>query len=160
MKKIILAILVCSNAMAGQVVVCTRPDGGVSVLSPAGGMGASAVLQKDVRPDCLNPKIVERSSLPDREYRNAWKQSGAAVVVDVERAKDLQKEKILNASAVAIEKLDKQIQKAELSGKSAEEQSLSAKKNSLKNKIKAIDTSRAKDINELGAMWPSELPKE
>lgn len=70
-----------------NVIVYTRPDGGVSVCRPAAG-NLEDVMTNDIPADATDVHVLDDSALPDYdEFRNAWRNDGAAVTVDITAAK-------------------------------------------------------------------------
>ncbi|WP_332751799.1 hypothetical protein [Hydrogenophaga sp.] len=70
-------------------IIFTRPDGGVSIIIPAPEISIARALQ-DVPADASNVEVVEADAVPaDRTFREAWKQEGKALAVDVPKAKDI-----------------------------------------------------------------------
>lgn len=67
-------------------IIYQTPDGGVSVIIPAKSVELAL---KDV-PEGVAYEIVEDDAIPsDRFFRNAWVANGAAVDVDLDKAKDI-----------------------------------------------------------------------
>jgi len=66
-----------------QVIVFENEAGGASILIPIPDCGLSIeeVAAKDV-PDGKEYLIIDDSELPDRQYRNQWRISNGAVIVD------------------------------------------------------------------------------
>ncbi len=65
-------------------IIYPTPEGGVAVIIPAESVELAL---KDV-PDGVDYKIVPEDAIPsDRFFRNAWKANGAAVEVDLPKAK-------------------------------------------------------------------------
>jgi hypothetical protein len=83
-------------------IIYTRPDGGVSVVYPVisaddpEGFTEQQALQrahKDVPADAIEPTVVE--DIPsDRTFRNAWRQRGAQVEVDMPKAREIHRERL------------------------------------------------------------------
>lgn len=70
-----------------QIIVYTNDDGGVSILTPSPDCGLSIeeIAQKDIpllRGNTREYLIINDSELPDRQYRNQWRISNGAVIVD------------------------------------------------------------------------------
>jgi hypothetical protein len=75
--------------MTNQRIIFQNAEGGVSVIIPTGELPIEEVAAKDV-PEGVAYKIVEDDAIPaDRFFRNAWVASGAAVDVDLDKAKDI-----------------------------------------------------------------------
>lgn len=70
-----------------QIIVYTNDDGGVSILTPSPDCGLSIeeIAQKDIpllRGNTREYLILDDSELPDRQYRDQWRISNGAVIVD------------------------------------------------------------------------------
>ena len=93
-----------------QVIPCALPGGQVVVIHPApsyvnkqmaAGMTRAQVLdaiqQKDAPAEAVCGPPVDRATLPGRRFRDAWREAGGAVVVDLplarqQRARELGRE--------------------------------------------------------------------
>ena len=70
-------------------IIFQNESGGVSVIIPTGELPIEEVAAKDV-PKGVAYEIVEDDAIPaDRFFRNAWVANGAAVDVDLDKAKDI-----------------------------------------------------------------------
>jgi len=70
-------------------IIFQNESGGVSVIVPTGELSIEEVAAKDV-PEGVAYEIVEDDAIPsDRFFRNAWVANGAAVDVDLDKAKDI-----------------------------------------------------------------------
>ena len=70
-------------------IIFQNESGGVSVIIPTGELSIEEVAAKDV-PDGVAYEIVQDDAIPaDRFFRNAWVANGAAVDVDLDKAKDI-----------------------------------------------------------------------
>ena len=70
-------------------IIYTNTEGVVSVIIPTGELSIEDVAAKDV-PEGVAFEIVEDSAIPsDRFFRGAWVANGAAVDVDLGKAKDI-----------------------------------------------------------------------
>jgi hypothetical protein len=70
-------------------IIYQNSEGGVSVIIPTGELPIEEVAAKDV-PEGVAYEIVEDDAIPaDRFFRNAWVANGAAVDVDLDKAKDI-----------------------------------------------------------------------
>jgi hypothetical protein len=70
-------------------IIYTNNEGGISVIHPTGELSIEEVAAKDV-PQGVAYEIVEDDAIPsDRFFRNAWVANGAAVDVDLDKAKDI-----------------------------------------------------------------------
>ena len=78
-----------STTMTNQRIIFQNAEGGVSVIIPTGELPIEEVAAKDV-PEGVAYEIVEDDAIPaDRFFRNAWVANGAAVDVDLDKAKDI-----------------------------------------------------------------------
>ena len=76
-----------------KVIVFTNNRGGVSVCSPTGELDVEAVKVKDTPEGSI---IVDASSLPNHEndFFNAWELDGETVIVNINKAKALTKDRL------------------------------------------------------------------
>jgi hypothetical protein len=75
-----------STTMTNQRIIYTNAEGGVSVIVPTESVELAL---KDV-PEGVPYEIVTTDDIPsDRYFRNAWVANGAAVDVDLGKAKDI-----------------------------------------------------------------------
>ena len=75
-----------STTMTNQRIIFQNAEGGVSVIIPTESVELAL---KDV-PEGVAYEIVEDDAIPaDRFFRNAWVANGAAVDVDLDKAKDI-----------------------------------------------------------------------
>jgi hypothetical protein len=77
------------TTMTTSRIIFQNEFGGVSVIIPTGELSIEEVAAKDV-PEGVAYEIVEDYAIPvDRFFRNAWVADGAAVDVDLDKAKDI-----------------------------------------------------------------------
>jgi hypothetical protein len=75
--------------MTTSRIIFQNDSGGVSVIVPTGELPIEEVAAKDV-PEGVPYEIVDAADIPsDRYFRNAWVANGAAVDVDLDKAKDI-----------------------------------------------------------------------
>jgi len=78
-----------TTTMTTSRIIFQNKSGGVSVIIPTGELSIEEVAAKDV-PEGVAYEIVEDDAIPaDRFFRNAWVANGAAVDVDLDKAKDI-----------------------------------------------------------------------
>lgn len=66
-----------------QVIIWTRPDGGVDIMRPP-------IVPADVPADAIDVATVEESTLPtDREFREIWKQSAGSITISFSKGQVL-----------------------------------------------------------------------
>lgn len=88
-------------------IIYTRPDGGVSIITPAPRFldmfdtdeeGLAVILAKDVPSDATDVNQVDELDIPvGREFRGAWRQSAGVISVDMPKARNIQMARIENA---------------------------------------------------------------
>ena len=89
-------------------IIYQNSEGGVSVIIPTESVELAL---KDV-PEGVAYEIVEDDAIPaDRFFRNAWVANGAAVDVDLDKAKDIGHDKRRAARAEEFKPLDEVIMK-------------------------------------------------
>ena len=70
-------------------IIYQNNEGGISIIHPTGELSIEEVAAKDV-PEGVDYEIVKDDAIPsDRFFRNAWVANGAAVAVDLGKAKDI-----------------------------------------------------------------------
>jgi hypothetical protein len=78
-----------TTTMTTSRIIFQNESGGVSVIIPTGELPIEEVAAKDV-PEGVPYEIVDDDAIPaDRFFRNAWVANGAAVDVDLGKAKDI-----------------------------------------------------------------------
>ena len=91
------------------VITYELPDGGVAVIYPASDdLTIEEIAAKDVPPG-VSFSVVEAESLPDRYFRAAWKSNNTGVTVDVEKAKEVQRNVWRKLRAPRLAQLDTQV---------------------------------------------------
>lgn len=102
-----------------------------------------------------NSRIVDQSLLPtDREFRKAWTVFGT---IDLEKAKDVWRDKIRVARDKKIKELDIKWMKAMEKGETTIAASIAADKQVLRDLPQREEISRASSVEELKSFWPSIL---
>jgi hypothetical protein len=118
-------------------IIFQNESGGVSVIIPTGELSIEEVAAKDV-PEGVAYEIVEDDAIPaDRFFRNAWVANGAAVDVDLDKAKDIGHDIRRAARAEEFAPLDAVIAK-QIPGTSATE--AEAARQEIRDKYAAIQT--------------------
>lgn len=127
-------------------IIYMNETGGTSVIIPIEDCGLSVeeIAAKDVPAGCTY-KIIDASELPaDRTFRNAWEISGAAVSVNLQKAKDIAHDKRRTARSVELAPLDIE---ATIPAKAAQAE---AKRQTIRDKYDAIQAEiDAASIDEL-----------
>jgi len=138
-------------------IVYTRPDGGISVLTPAESARLSGesddsflarIQAKDVPLDAINPRLVDANEIPnDRTFRNAW---SSDLNVDMPKARDIHMGRIRAARNIELTRLDIETMK----GLNVQDE-----KQKLRDIPQTFSLSDAKTAEELKALWPTKLPR-
>lgn len=93
--------------------------------------------------------------LSDRYFRDAWSLSENGLVVDFDKAKDVQMRKIRAARDSALKKLDKEIIK--VIGQDDKVSVIETKRQALRDLPQNVDFGGIKSTDELKTVWPTEL---
>ena len=150
-------------------ILYTRVDGGLSVVNAAPKEHLERVLgvltdeaykahvwERSVPKDAANAvEIDDAYQLPDREFRNAWKQDAKTVVHDLEKARKLQLDKIRLAREPKLVELDKEFMLALEKGESTT--AIVAKKQRLRDITKPLKDAVLASIEDVRRAFPDEL---
>lgn len=144
-------------------IVYTRSDGGLSIIIPVISQYDSeqqAVVRafKNVPKDATNVRIVESVDLiRDRTFRNAWRDSGTKIEVDMSIAREIHMERIRRIRDEKLKALD--IEWIIAMGKKDQSKSdeVEIKRQILRDIPQTIKLDIAQTPDELKAIWPPEL---
>lgn len=94
-----------------QVIIFSNSNGGVSVCIPTGELPIEAVLAKDCP---AGAKIVDTAELPeaDNDFFGAWELADGVVTVNLDKAKELTKERLRAERAPLLAAQDVAFQRA------------------------------------------------
>lgn len=165
-----------------KVIIYTRADGGLSVVHPirntlgearifmpADGEAKEAfremtdaeIVQRALAKlpaDAINPQIVEADAIPvDRTYRDAWMQQDGAVVHDMDKAREIQKDRLRALRAPLFDANDIAIQSALADGDSKALKTAVATRDALRDVTAAPAIEAAKTPDELKLAVPQIL---
>lgn len=136
-------------------IIYTRPDGGLSVVYPVVSEEASWA---KLPPDAINPRFVDALELPqDRTFRNAWKDTGAAVAHDMPKCRELHKDTLRRIRAPLMTALDTAYLRADEVGDLAEKARIAAKKQALRDVTADPAIAAATTPEELKNVLPAAL---
>jgi hypothetical protein len=124
-------------------------NGGVVTCVPTGELSIEEVMAKDVPAGC-GAKIVNFDDLPN-EHRNfypAWEMQNGEVIVNIEKAKEITKERLRYQRIPLLEMLDVQYQRA--TETNADTTTIVAEKNRLRDITKLVDS--VDDLNQLKSL--------
>ena len=88
-----------------QVIIFTNENGGVAVCYPTGELDIEATKAKDTPEHSI---IVDSDTLPeaDNDFFNAWELQGETVVVNIDKAKALTKDRLRAARTPLLQAQD------------------------------------------------------
>jgi hypothetical protein len=107
---------------------------GVSVVIPTGELSIEEVQAKD----CPQGTIIDDSTLPNRDFRNAWELVDGAIAVNFAKAQDLTKARLRDEREPLLEAQDVAFQRALEDG--ADTTPIVAEKNRLRDITDLVDT--------------------
>jgi hypothetical protein len=155
--------------MTTRRVIYTRPDGGISVLAPAAGARLAdeseddfvqRIILKDVPADATDVRVIDASEVPkDRTFRNAWRQQANELAVDMPKARAIHMDRIRRARQSELERLDLEWMRAMGRKDQPAADVFEAKRERLRNIPQTFDLTGAATPEELGALWPADLPR-
>ena len=117
------------------------------------------VIERSIPKNAINMVEVEDSfKLPDREFRNAWKQDGKAVDFDLVKAKNIQLSKIRAAREPKLEALDQEFMLALEKGDSTA--AIVAKKQALRDITEPLKALDVKNIEDVKKAFPEALKEK
>ena len=148
-------------------IIFTRPDGGISVVTPAlntfgeakGFTEADAEQRAwDKLPaDAINPRWADTGEVPtDRGFRNAWEDTGK-IGVNMPKAREIHKDHLRQKRAPLLTALDVEYQRTDEQGDMALKAKIVAKKQALRDVTKHPAIAAAKTPDELKAAIPDAL---
>jgi len=87
---------------------------GISIIHPTGEVSIDVVFQKDVPEQYkATAMIVEDDVIPsDRQFRNAWKYEEGKIVEDINKAKEIHKDRLRAEREIAFKPLDVEFMKS------------------------------------------------
>jgi hypothetical protein len=160
--------------MTTKQIVYTRPDGGVSVVSPASAARLfdetedefiARIQAKDVPGDALDIEVVEGITIPtDRWFRDAWTRAlgGGPIGIDLAVARSIHGERMSTAIGLEIARLATEERKSRLKGNTAAADAAKTDKASIEAlNLAALATQlgTAPNVAALKAIWPAKVPK-
>lgn len=97
-------------------IIYSRPDGILCVCHPAPQAKLkdeteeaflARVIERSVPSDAVGVRIVEHTEIPsDRYFRNAWKDTGSALTVDMPKAREVHRDRLRQIRKPKLEALD------------------------------------------------------
>ena len=139
-------------------IIFTRSDGGISVVHPVRNtLGETLTTDAEIEQrawdklpdDAINPQYVDESVIPtDRTFRNAWVVEAGTVIVDIDKAKALTKDRLRAERKPLLEAQDVEFQRAQET--SADTAEIIKEKQRLRDITKQVDALTS--IDELKAL--------
>ena len=122
-----------------QVIIFQNDNGGVAVCIPTGELNIEAVLEKDC-PKGKGARIVDQASLPnqDNDFFDAWEMDASSVSVNLDKAKEITKNRLRAERAPLLAAQDVLFQRALEEGKPTD--AIVAEKARLRDITKKADT--------------------
>ena len=122
-----------------HVIIFQNDNGGVAVCIPTGEISIEAVLEKDV-PKGKGARIVDQASLPnqDNDFFDAWEMDAQSVTVNIDKAKELTKNRLRAERAPLLAAQDVAFQRALETG--ADTTAIVAEKQRLRDITNQADT--------------------
>ena len=149
-------------------ILYTRLDGSLSIVIPVINTQPTreAITEAEAEQrawsrlpeDAINPQFVEDSAIPqDRTFRNAWRQSGAVVRVDMGAARELHKEHLRRLRAPKFEPLERAQRTALVLGDAAKAAVLEGRLQALRDAPADPAIEAAQTPEELKSVLPEAL---
>lgn len=148
-------------------IVYTRPDGGICVVTPVRNtypeteeLTDAEVEQRawDKLPDdAIDPRFVDEGDIPeDRTFRGAWKPD---LSVDMDKARDIHKDRMRAVRKPLLEALDVEYQRADERGEAEAKAKaeVAARKQALRDVTADPAIAAAETPDDLMAVWPEVL---
>ena len=120
-------------------VIIYNNGNGVSVVFPTGELSVEEVKAKD----CPQGTIIDDSTLPSRDFRNAWELVDGAVAVNFAKAQDLTKDRLRAERTPLLEAQDVAFQRA--LENSSDTSAIVAEKQRLRDITNQVDTATTLD---------------
>lgn len=116
--------------------------------------------ERAVYPDPLEYREIAEADVPtDREFRDAWEDSGAAINHNMDKARAIHMDRIRVMRDKELSKLDVAYQRADEIGDTDRKAAVAAEKQKLRDTPQTFDLTSAATPGELKNLWPMGLPK-
>ena len=140
-----------------KVIIYNQENGIMAVCVPA--LNSGLTVEQIAEKDCPEgAKIIDRTDLdsPDNVFRNAWScDADMNPTIDMEKARDVWRDKIRNARKPKLEALDIQYMRAQEAGEDTS--AIVATKNKLRDFPSKPEIDSASTVEELKAIWDNDL---
>lgn len=148
-------------------IIYTRPDGGLSVVHPVRNtIGETLTTDAEIEQrawnklpkNAINPQWIDPGAIPtDRTFRNAWKESGAGIAVDLPKAREIHRNKLRGLRKPKMDALDIAYMRADELGDTTEKQRIAVLKQALRDVTADPAILTASTPEELKAVLPAVL---
>jgi len=116
------------------------------------------IISKDIPTNASNINILEEQNVPkDREFRNAWKLDASGISIDMQKAKELKRQKLRLLRIPFLKNLDTEYLRADENGDTAEKQRIAQQKQALRDVTSDPAIEAASTPEELKAVMPDIL---
>jgi len=140
-----------------KVIIYNQENGIMAVCVPA--LNSGLTVEQIAEKDCPEgAKIIDRTDLDslDNVFRNAWScDADMNPTIDMEKARDVWRDKIRNARKPKLEALDIQYMRAQEAGEDTS--AIVATKNKLRDFPSKPEIDSASTVEELKAIWDNDL---
>lgn len=141
--------------------IISRNDGGVTVMRIYTDNTVEEEIQKWHPDDQANVastlESTEDKIPPQDEFRNSWTLQGEDIVYDLEKARDLQLDRIRIAREPKLAALDIQYQIADEKDDADQKKAIAAEKQELRDITEPLKTKELSSIDDVKAEFPEEL---
>jgi len=139
-------------------IVWKRGDGGVAitVISDEFKKTSKEYAEQFEKPVDLTAVAYDLDLPEYRDFRNAWKWDNA-ITVDMEKAKEIHKERLRSAREPVLQKLDVEFLRAVELGDTKKQSDVTRKKQELRDVTENTAIINAQTPEELRAFWPKEF---
>jgi hypothetical protein len=116
-----------------QIIIYTDTDGAICIVHPAPGYALETVIASAVPPGTAH-HIIDADQLPqDRYFREAWKLEDGALVIDIDKAKDVQRNVWRKLRSPKLTALDLAFMRALEAGNAVAQSEITAQKTALRD---------------------------
>lgn len=150
-------------------IVYQRQDGQLAIVTPAyrdrihAGRSAEDILflaWTRLPSTAVAPRIVEDTEIPaDRTFRQAWTDTGSAIVCDMPKARTIHLDRIRAARQPELDRLDREWMKAVGQKNQAAADSIEAQRQALRDLPQTLPVASAQTSEALKSVWSDLLPK-
>ena len=149
-------------------IIYTLPSGGLAVVHPVINTfpkreditedQALDRAMKKLPADAIDPRVVDESAIPtDRTFRNAWKAGGGGIEHDMEKAREIHRDRLRVTRAPLLAALDVAYQRADEAGDASAKKVIAEKKQALRDATRDPVIDAAADVGALKAAIPAVL---